>query len=234
MKNVTTLLLVSILIFSFSCNNSKDTQDVTPNLSEQKQLLLEKIKVSNTIRQYESNLTTSLGSLNYSETQFYEYSKDNFITFIPTIDKSKYNAKMPAAYFVVYENVPDKTFVGYIMDLRAALTNSINQFESGSISLLLPENLEFGRVQKKSNDKAILLDGKDTDKIYTIQSNRNLRQSWWGCTTNCYKTAKNACGEDAECDFLCDLVDLSGGCTITLAAACGTTCAIDSDAPIGR
>lgn len=234
MKNVTTLLLVSILVISFSCNNSKETQDVIPNLSGQKQLLLEKIKISNTARQYESILMKSLGSLNYSEAQFYEYSKDNFIAFIPTITKSKYNTKMPAAYFVVFENVPTESIVGYIMDLRAAVTNSFNQFEAGSISLVLPENLEFGRVQKKSNDKAILLDGSDVDKIYTIQSNRSSRQSWWGCTTNCYQTAKRACGEDAQCDFLCDLVDLSGGCTITLAAACATTCALDQDAPIGQ
>lgn len=234
MKSKVAFFSLFILLGAYSCNNSKEAQEIIPDLSLGKQLLIDKVKVSDIARQFESNFIGTFGYLNYSEAQFYEYSTDNFIAFVPTITRSKHNSKMPAAYFVVYENVPSKSIVGYVMDLRSALTNNLNQFEMGSISLLLPENLEFGLIQKKSTGKAILLDGKDIEKIYEIQSNRNLRQSWWGCTTNCYRTAKSACGADAECDFLCDLVDLGGGCTISLAAACGTVCAIDQDAPIGQ
>ena len=49
-------------------------------------------------------------------------------------------------------------------------------------------------------------------------------QGWWSCTTECYTMAKDACGSSAQCDFLCDLADLAGGCTISMAAACTIYC----------
>lgn len=48
---------------------------------------------------------------------------------------------------------------------------------------------------------------------------------WWDCTTRCYKMAKDACGSDSQCNFLCDLADLAAGCTVTVAAACAIYCA---------
>lgn len=47
---------------------------------------------------------------------------------------------------------------------------------------------------------------------------------WTDCVSDCYKYAKDACGGDSQCNLLCDLADLAGGCTITVAAACAIYC----------
>lgn len=47
---------------------------------------------------------------------------------------------------------------------------------------------------------------------------------WWTCTTNCYAYAMAACGDDSECKFLCDLANIAGLCTLSVAAACAIYC----------
>lgn len=49
-------------------------------------------------------------------------------------------------------------------------------------------------------------------------------EGWWECTTMCYAYAKAACGSDAACDLLLDLVNLSGAGTISISVACGFYC----------
>lgn len=56
------------------------------------------------------------------------------------------------------------------------------------------------------------------------RSSRPVGEGWWACTTRVYRTAKQACNGDSQCDFLCDLVDLAGGCTISMAAAAAIAC----------
>lgn len=49
--------------------------------------------------------------------------------------------------------------------------------------------------------------------------------SWWDRTTKCYKTASDACDDDAECKTLCNIVNFAlGSCE----AAKLTACAISS------
>lgn len=71
-----------------------------------------------------------------------------------------------------------------------------------------------------------------SQKILDVASDMNPKsrskqlaeEGWWACTTRVYATAKQACGGDSQCDFLCDLVDLAGGCTISMAAAAAIIC----------
>lgn len=49
-------------------------------------------------------------------------------------------------------------------------------------------------------------------------------ESWWECTTRVYAAAKKACGDNPQCDFLCDLCNLSSGCTISMAVAAAYVC----------
>lgn len=72
-------------------------------------------------------------------------------------------------------------------------------------------------------------DGKQ--KIIDIASNAPTRvdkpaeEGWWACTTRVYKLAKQSCGEDSQCDFLCDLVNVANnGCTLSIAAAAAIAC----------
>ena len=45
------------------------------------------------------------------------------------------------------------------------------------------------------------------------------------------KEAKDACQGDPECNFICDLLDLAGGCTVSIAAGCAGHCANQGIAP---
>ena len=49
-----------------------------------------------------------------------------------------------------------------------------------------------------------------------------VAQTWWGCTTDCYKTAKDACDGNGECKFLCDM--LGNICVVEIFVACGVNC----------
>ena len=44
------------------------------------------------------------------------------------------------------------------------------------------------------------------------------------CTGDCYKMAKDACDGDGDCKLLCDLLDIMGHCTISIAVACFIHC----------
>ncbi|WP_157494115.1 hypothetical protein [Fulvivirga imtechensis] len=44
------------------------------------------------------------------------------------------------------------------------------------------------------------------------------------CIGDCYKTASDACDGDGDCKLLCDLLDIVGYCTASLASACFGHC----------
>lgn len=44
------------------------------------------------------------------------------------------------------------------------------------------------------------------------------------CTGDCYKTAVEICDGDGDCKLLCDLLDLGGLCTVSIAVACIIHC----------
>lgn len=50
----------------------------------------------------------------------------------------------------------------------------------------------------------------------------NLKMS--SCTGDCYKTAEEICDDDGDCKLLCDLLDLGGFCTVSIAVACIIHC----------
>ena len=63
-----------------------------------------------------------------------------------------------------------------------------------------------------------------SDKDPKSRSNQIEEEGWWDCTTRVYATAKKACNGSSECDFLCDIADLAGGCTLSIAAAAAIVC----------
>jgi hypothetical protein len=62
-------------------------------------------------------------------------------------------------------------------------------------------------------------------KFYSIEFpeiSNNARMS--SCTGDCYKTAVEICDGDGDCKLLCDLLDLGGLCTVSIAVACIIHC----------
>jgi len=47
---------------------------------------------------------------------------------------------------------------------------------------------------------------------------------WWYCTTTCYSISKGSCDDDAPCQLLCDLLNITGLCTLSIVAACAIYC----------
>ena len=62
-------------------------------------------------------------------------------------------------------------------------------------------------------------------KFYSLEFpeiSNNARMS--SCTGDCYKTAVEICDGDGDCKLLCDLLDLGGLCTVSIAVACIIHC----------
>lgn len=62
-------------------------------------------------------------------------------------------------------------------------------------------------------------------KFYSLEFpevSTNARMS--SCTGDCYKTAVEICDGDGDCKLLCDLLDLGGLCTVSIAVACIIHC----------
>lgn len=94
--------------------------------------------------------------------------------------------------------------------------------ESGySVTVSTGKGTYLATVEISENGKQKIIDiASDT----LSRSNRPAGEGWWACTTRVYATAKQACSGDSQCDFLCDIVDLAKGCTISMAAAAAIVC----------
>lgn len=66
---------------------------------------------------------------------------------------------------------------------------------------------------------------ESSSKFYSLEFpeiSTNARMS--SCTGDCYKTAVEICDGDGDCKLLCDLLDLGGLCTVSIAVACIIHC----------
>ena len=79
--------------------------------------------------------------------------------------------------------------------------------------------LEVSHDGTKTTQKILDVPLKESAAHHKTKRKRADKESWWECTTRVYSEAKKICNGDSQCDFLCDLADLGGGCTISMAAA---------------
>lgn len=92
--------------------------------------------------------------------------------------------------------------------------NFVNGEVTGFVDLSLVNGFKYGRIDHLGK----LQDGLDHIDEPPVPN-------WWSCTTTCFQRAKDACGSQPTCNFLCSLVDLpSGQCTLSMALACGIWC----------
>lgn len=107
---------------------------------------------------------------------------------------------------------------------------------------------EIGKTEVYTSEKKFIIDFevKKLDKGYSYKFGNLLEEKpfalqayhdrvtddfkeeddgWWSCLTSCYKKAKQACGNDEECDFICDMLDIkSSYCKLSIATACAIHC----------
>lgn len=116
-----------------------------------------------------------------------------------------------AIYKVLYEDRTNFTAKdGGSIKIKTAKNQYIASFSCAKI--------DSNRISMKITDVAPIKAVKTRTEFPTPED------GWWTCTTECYKVAKDACGSSAQCDFLCDIANLAGGCVITMSAACAIYC----------
>lgn len=219
MKKILSLVIMSFMLIAgitiVGCNS--DNNDYGNQNVEESELngffsSREYENFSNTFEVNNKNFEYGRMVVNY-------YKKKNVKTFCIPINKdgnevgqvlilSKNNGSI---YKVLYEDRRDFT-----------------SKDGGVIKITTSTNKYIASINCKKIDSHKMImriaDVSSTKAIKTRVEMPSPDEGWWDCTTGCYKVAKEACGTDAECDFICDLADLANGCTITVAAACAIYC----------
>ena len=91
-----------------------------------------------------------------------------------------------------------------------------NEMQSATLEYFTIEGFSLLKVNAKK---------ESLGKFYSIEFpgiSNNARMS--SCTGDCYKTAVEICDGDGDCELLCDLLDLGGLCTVSIAVACIIHC----------
>lgn len=91
-----------------------------------------------------------------------------------------------------------------------------NEMQSATLEYFSIEGFSLLKVNAKKESPG---------KFYSIEFpgiSNNARMS--SCTGDCYKTAIEICDGDGDCKLLCDLLDLGGLCTVSIAVACIIHC----------
>lgn len=174
---------------------------------------------------YDHFMAPTHGSLDFANSGYVTY--DSITAYrIPSLNSiatgSNEVQNVPSAVLYAIE-ASNGNYLTYVVTFNNA--SFINGEVTGSIGLSLINGVEFGKIDQNG----LLQDGSDVNDIPNIAMPG--WNEWWACTTGCYADAKDACGNDPECDFLCDLANLVGGCTLSIAAACGIHCADQGIAP---
>lgn len=129
---------------------------------------------------------------------------------IPTIENGMVTGRLNA--FIVPGNEPYRAIV--------EKWNMSNESDY-SVTVSTGKGAYLATVEIYENGKQKIMDiASDTHS----RSNQLAEEGWWACTTRVYATAKQACNGDSQCDFLCDLVNITYGCNISMAAAAAIVC----------
>ncbi|MDR1155103.1 MAG: hypothetical protein LBL04_10340 [Bacteroidales bacterium] len=110
--------------------------------------------------------------------------------------------------------------------------SQLNQKDEGAISIYTAKKFFVVDFQfKKTENQMMTLNIKNVGNIKIgsprLKSGNEFPSDddpWWSCTTDCYAYAKDACDGTASCQLMCDLLDITGLCTLSVAAACAIYC----------
>jgi hypothetical protein len=150
-----------------------------------------------------------------------------------SIDDTLQILQLKSNLLVLNSNVPKSVIVShfknnevidaYIIDYSSLIYENGN-IVSGHVSFRLVNGRQVAKLTYV-DDMEWIFDEPD-DMSYAPWPSSG--PGWWKCTADCYKWAKDVCDGDSECKLVCDLVDLGGGCTISVSVGCGIYCALNS------
>jgi hypothetical protein len=153
--------------------------------------------------------------------QSFEHNHVNVFT-VPIEKNNRLQGKL-----VIYSKHNGKKFQALYEDW-----SSVDLVKGGNIIIQNLEKREIAQVNLvRKEDKGYI---EQIINVLNVPQAIRLRSDtvewptsddgWWDCTTRCFKLAKDACGSDPQCNFLCEIADLPLGCTISVAVACGIYC----------
>jgi hypothetical protein len=109
--------------------------------------------------------------------------------------------------------------------------SELQKADEGKIAIYTSQGLFVADFNYKKESNGLYLlrlsdvgNSNSTPRLKSGVEWPNPSDGWWSCTTNCYSYAKQACSSTSQCDFLCDIANLIGGCTISMAVACSAYC----------
>lgn len=186
---------------------------------------VEKFITSSTFRNFQRNSSIKLKNLDLKQITQDRYEEvDGVVFYIPVIKGkrllgtlavfSKNHGQEQNMLFSDYRNVDKGSIVVTTSQLIVAKFSAKKIRDRIYCVELMEVPSNPVKIKKK---RGILFE-------VPIAEAKKAGGSWWRCTTQCYSDAKSACNGDATCNFLCDLADITGQCTISIAAACGIYC----------
>lgn len=215
--NFITLVLVFLTSAILSSCSSDDSNYINENVTNQE---LNNFFSSKECRDFSTSFDVNVKNFMLDEMVTERYENKKVTSFIIPIEKrgeivgkvlifSKNNGRL---YKMLYE---DRSEFDHSDGGVIKITTAKNKF----IASLNCTMLSNQKMSIRINEIAPI---KNT--IKTRAEFPTPEDGWWDCTTRCYKISKDACGDEAQCNFLCDMADLVAGCTISIAAACAIYC----------
>ena len=192
-------LFFGVLLF-FSCENDLELpvgQNFNPELNE--------YLSSAEFDSFQSSYTNYSSKLNFELLKKVELNEDEVLYVIPTPLE---NSRIGILNVIKNKEGKFKSF----FELRTFK----NEMQSATLEYFTMDGVSLLKINAKR---------ESSGKFYSLEfpeNSTNARMS--SCTGDCYKTAVEICDGDGDCKLLCDLLDLGGLCTVSIAVACIIHC----------
>jgi hypothetical protein len=192
-------LFFGVLLF-FSCENDLELpvdQNFNPELNE--------YLSSAEFVSFQSSYTNYSSKLNFELLKKVELNENEVLYVIPTPLE---NSRIGILNVIKNKEGKFKSF----FELRTFK----NEMQSATLEYFTMDGVSLLKINAKR---------ESSGKFYSLEFPENstiARMS--SCTGDCYKTAVEICDGDGDCKLLCDLLDLGGLCTVSIAVACIIHC----------
>lgn len=192
-------LFFGVLLF-FSCENDLE-MPVEQNFNSE----LNDYLSSPEFVLFKTSFSTYSSKLNFELLKKVEINENEILYVIPTRLE---NSKIGILNIIKNKEGKFKSF----FELRTFK----NEMQSATLEYFTMDGFSLLKINAKR---------ESSGKFYSLEfpeNSINARMS--SCTGDCYKTAVEICDGDGECRLLCDLLDVGGLCTVSIAVACIIHC----------
>ena len=192
-------LFFGALLFS-SCENDLE-MPVDQNFNSE----LNEYLSSAEFGSFQSSFTNYSSKLNFELLKKVDLNENEVLYLIPTRLE---NSKIGILNIIKNKEGKLKSF----FELRTFK----NEMQSATLEYFTIDGFSLLKINAKREGQG---------KSYSLELpeiSTNARMS--SCTGDCYKTAVEICDGDGDCKLLCDLLDIGGFCTVSIAVACIIHC----------